>query len=598
MQEYPNMTDLASFYRIKIDDYKASLVKISKKLFLISAARLIAFLIIVASVYLFTKNGGNPALIAGILTITFFLYLVKASSSYTYEKELMQKRLSVNENELSIIHGETNSFDNGLQFQTGESYFADLDIFGAGSLFHLLNRTSTVHGATAMAATLQNPRLDPAKILEHQDAIRTFAPQAEVRELIIAKSLLHSKGASNLEVLQLWVQHPAKLVFNRYMTIARFLLPAINIVALIDCFLSGQYYFLSMTVLITWFHIGFFARYTQQEHLMVSKKEESLRQYASVLETFEKAEVNNSSVLQRLHQKCSDAHVEIRRLSALANMLDQRLNLLVNIFLNSFLMYEVQCVFALEKWKQQNSPRLAEWILAVGDIESLTGFATFAFNNPAYTYPVLRTGSLAIEGEELSHPLMRREQSISNDLSIGRPGRLMLITGSNMSGKTTFLRTVGVNTLLAQCGSPVCASKFHFTPVRIYTSIRISDSLQENTSYFMAELKRLHEIKQEIAGGVPSLILIDEILRGTNSDDKYHGSGQFMLRLLGYNCLTLFATHDLKLSELEARHPGGIENFCFESTIKNDELYFDYKIRRGVAQNRNASFLMKKMEII
>jgi DNA mismatch repair ATPase MutS len=152
--------------------------------------------------------------------------------------------------------------------------------------------------------------------------------------------------------------------------------------------------------------------------------------------------------------------------------------------------------------------------------------------------------------------------------------------------------------VLAQCGAPVCAESFSFKPVRVYTSIRISDSLQDHTSYFMAELKRLSEIKENISSLQPSLVLIDEILRGTNSEDKYFGSAQFVKKLIQYNCLTLFATHDLKLSELENEFRGVIENYCFESIIKDDDLIFDYKVIKGVAQNKNASFLMKKMNII
>ncbi len=187
---------------------------------------------------------------------------------------------------------------------------------------------------------------------------------------------------------------------------------------------------------------------------------------------------------------------------------------------------------------------------------------------------------------------------MSNNITMGKNSKLLLITGSNMSGKTTFLRTIGVNVILAQCGLPVCAETCSFTPVHIYTSIRISDSLQEHTSYFMAELKRLSEIKAAISSGEPSLVLIDEILRGTNSDDKYYGSSKLVKQLIQYNCLTLFATHDLKLSELEHEHKNEIENYCFESRIENDHLLFDYKILKGVAQNKNASFLMKKMNII
>jgi DNA mismatch repair ATPase MutS len=257
----------------------------------------------------------------------------------------------------------------------------------------------------------------------------------------------------------------------------------------------------------------------------------------------------------------------------------------------------VQVVIELEKWKLSNKEHFTKWMNCIASVETLTSFSTFAFNHPLYCYPEL-TDELSIEANALAHPLIAEKERVTNDVSLGKTSKLLLVTGSNMSGKTTYLRTIGINIVLAQCGAPVCATTFSFKPVNIYTSIRISDSLQDHTSYFMAELKRLSEIKENISSLQPSLVLIDEILRGTNSEDKYFGSAEFVKKLIQYNCLTLFATHDLKLSELEKEHEGVIENYCFESIIKDDELIFDYKVLKGVAQNKNASFLMKKMKII
>jgi DNA mismatch repair ATPase MutS len=204
--------------------------------------------------------------------------------------------------------------------------------------------------------------------------------------------------------------------------------------------------------------------------------------------------------------------------------------------------------------------------------------------------------TLFIEATRVAHPLIPAGRRVANDCSIGREERLVLITGSNMSGKTTFLRTLGVNLLMAQCGLPVCAAGFVFTPIEILTSLRIDDSLLDQTSYFMAELKKLQRIVHRLQTGASALVLIDEILRGTNSEDKTFGSAQFIRRLLQYSCLSLFATHDLTLGALEA--PGSITNYCFESVIEKDELHFNYQLQRGIARNRNASFLMKKMDII
>ena len=217
---------------------------------------------------------------------------------------------------------------------------------------------------------------------------------------------------------------------------------------------------------------------------------------------------------------------------------------------------------------------------------------------PAFVYRVSVDNDLIIEAKDLAHPLIHPGERIANDLELGRSGKLALVTGSNMSGKTTFLRTVGINLLLAQCGAPVCAASFLFKPMHLLTAIRISDSLQLHTSYFMAELKRLQSIIRYLETGAPALVLVDEILRGTNSDDKSHGSEEFIKKIISFNCVTLFATHDLTLSVMEQNFPGIVSNYCFESTIVNEELYFDYRLQPGVAKNKNASFLMKKMDII
>jgi DNA mismatch repair ATPase MutS len=254
---------------------------------------------------------------------------------------------------------------------------------------------------------------------------------------------------------------------------------------------------------------------------------------------------------------------------------------------------------ALERWKARYRDKLPEWIGAAGDIEALNSLATYAFNNPDQVYPtVSEGGELFIDAKQLAHPLIPANRCVANDFRIGLEEKLVLVTGSNMSGKTTFLRTIGVNLLLAQCGSPVCAVAFSFTPMQLLTSLRISDSLQEQTSYFMAELKKLKQIVDLLETGAPALVLIDEILRGTNSEDKTYGSEHFARKLVGYRCLALFATHDLALGALESELPGKVANFCFESVIENGDLYFNYRLQRGIARNRNASFLMKKMGII
>lgn len=591
------MNDLLSFYSRRAEIHSTALSKVKKRLFYISVLRLMTFSVFLLFTYLFFKNQETIFIAASIAFLAVFLFLIKKSADLNIGKKLLENLLFVNINEVEILQGEPNRFNNGQFAHSFESYYADLDIFGEASLYHALNRTATKVGGSALANLLKHTFTDAKTIVAQQVAIKALSQQNELREQLIAKSLINKSEEDNVDNIESWLQGEAKFLLNRWISIARYLLPVINIITLIISFYVDHYLFLITSVLITWMHLGFVSKYIQQQHNLLGKKQDVLEQYTGILQTFEVVDARDSLLLLQLQELAADAHLQVKKLSTLSNLLDQRLNLLVNLFLNSFFMYDVQVMIGLEKWKLKNKTHFSSWIECVAKIESLTSLATFAFNNPEHTYPTL-SDEFVIESTGLAHPLISKNERVKNDLLLGRTGKLLLVTGSNMSGKTTYLRTIGINVVLAQCGAPVCANAFTFMPVDIYTSIRISDSLHEHTSYFTAELKRLSQIKESISTNKPSLVLIDEILRGTNSEDKYFGSAAFVKKLIEYNALTLFATHDLKLSELEDEHIGLVENYCFESVIAGDELVFDYKVKRGVAQNKNASFLMKKMKII
>lgn len=591
------MADLISFYSLKATEYESKLQKVKTNIFYTSVLRLVSFLVTGILIYLYFKFQVNYYILLSFIFLAIFLFLVKKSSTLNATKSLLENLLFVNVNELEIVKGGMNKFDSGTSFHSNESYYADLDIFGEASLFHLINRTSTSHGSTALSQLLKHTYTEITKIREHQKALKAFATQHPLRENIIAKSLLYKFSEGNISNIQGWLNQPSIIRSNKWMAFARFAMPFLNLATLLLSLYLGHYAFLILSVLICWLHIGYFGKYIQHQHNSLGKKQEILEQYAVILKEFVDIDAGGSSILEEHKSLALGAHKQIKLLASLSNLLDQRLNILVNILLNSFLLYDVQVAMALEKWKEENKDNFQKWVGCVASIECLTSLSTFAFNHPDFCYPSFND-DLCIEAKEMAHPLIPEGERITNDISLGDPAKLLLITGSNMSGKTTYLRTLGINIVLAQCGAPVCAKTFSFRPLRIHTSIRISDSLQEHTSYFMAELKRLSEIISCITSLEPSLVLIDEILRGTNSEDKYYGSARFVEKLIRYNCLTLFATHDLKLSELANEHKNAIDNYCFESIIKNEDLIFDYKILKGVAQNKNASFLMKKMKII
>jgi hypothetical protein len=602
-----------SFYQDKITICTTRVRQVRKQRNRIALLRLIVFVALAVALYYCFSSFSFPLLFAGIVLIALFTGLVNIHFRLKDRQALWEQLLFVNNNERALQDNRPNAFPNGGDQLDSDSYLDDLDIFGPASVFHVLNRTTTSHGAIALAALLRRSLLSVQGIREQQDAVRLLAGQAEVRQLLTAKGLLSPDKAGNLHTLQNWLNTESRLYHRKGIRIAAWVLVAWNLGGILLYLDSNNYVPLLLGVLASWALTGSFTGYIAQQHLMISKRQAVLAQYSGILAVFNTADTRDSLRLQELRAHTGQAFTAIRRLSQLSAFFDQRLNVLVNIFLNSFFLYDLQCMIALEKWKEANKASFPQWIDAVGSIECLNSLATFAFNNPGYHYPEpvmpgaaseassaspVNTAPLFLSATKIAHPLIPAAERITNDFTIGRPGRLILVTGSNMSGKTTFLRTIGVNLLLAQCGAPVCAADFSFTPMQLLTSLRVSDSLQEHTSYFMAELKKLQKIIHRLQTGEPSLVLIDEILRGTNSEDKTYGSEQFIRRLIEHPCLSLFATHDLSLGQLEQELPGVIANYCFESTIEAGNLHFDYRLQRGIARNRNASFLMKKMEII
>lgn len=588
-----------AFYEEKIRWYNNAIVTLKNQISLFGILRLAVFVLCALfAYYAFTKASLPYAPLAVIFLIGFVM-LVRHALRLNERRALLKELLFVNENELQILNGGLNRLEEGKAFAEGAHYSDDLDIFGPRSLYHLLNRCSTSHGRERLAAVLKQPLFSRDEIIQRQAAVSQLAPQADLRQLIAAYGLLHKEEQGNLYSVGQWLGSGEQLDKNRLLQAARWVLPLYNIPCLFIYIATGNFIYLLAGVALGWLITGRHLKYIQQQHQLIGKKQEVLDQYADILKAFATAEAGKALLLQQLQQAAGNAYKSIGALAKLSSFFDQRLNLLVNLFLNSILLYDLHCIIALEQWKRKHREDFPQWLQVVGDIECLNALASFAFNNPSFVFPAIAQGSaITIRAQQMGHPLIGEGERVSNDFDPGTATKLLLVTGSNMSGKTTFLRTLGVNLVLAQCGAPVCADSFEFSPMQILTSIRVSDSLQEHTSYFMAELKRLQYIIEALKEGQPALVLIDEILRGTNSEDKTYGSEQYIMQLINYNCITLFATHDLALATMEETHKGVIRNYCFESVIRNDELYFDYKLQRGVAKNKNASFLMKQMGII
>jgi len=320
----------------------------------------------------------------------------------------------------------------------------------------------------------------------------------------------------------------------------------------------------------------------------------------SLVDWLEIAEFNSPHLRQLKEGMTGEgkaAGAELKELKNILDRFDLRNNIAGLLFFNSFLLWDVRQMMALNRWRERNKASAVNWFAAVAEAEVLHSFSTLHFNHGEWCFPQFSQQHFSLEGQRIGHPLLSEKQRVNNDFQLEGVAKIGLITGSNMAGKSTFLRSLGVNTVLAQTGAPVCASRFILSPVQLVSSMRIADNLAENTSTFYAELKKLRTIIEMVKAHLPVFILLDEILRGTNSYDRHKGSAALIRQLIRENAVAVIATHDVELAQIESTYPQSIENYHFDVEVEGEELYFDYKLKTGVCKSLNASILMKKIGI-
>jgi DNA mismatch repair ATPase MutS len=301
-------------------------------------------------------------------------------------------------------------------------------------------------------------------------------------------------------------------------------------------------------------------------------------------------------IKSKLKSNNKSASIEIGKLTKITEQIDNRSNPVFAILMNALMLWDLNYLFKLKEWLNSNSEEMKSWFEAVYKMETVTSLGNFHFNNPANIFPEINK-NIVLSAENLAHPLLNQESRIANNFELDSLQKFTIITGANMAGKSTFLRAVGVNLILAMSGTSVCATKFSFSPTPLFSSMRTTDSLSENESYFYSELKRLQLIVEKLKSGERLFIILDEILKGTNSKDKAEGSKSFVKQLINYQTAGIIATHDLSLCSLKDDFSSQIENSYFDVEIENDNLIFDYKLKSGICSNMNAQFLMKKMGI-
>lgn len=589
-------------YTERLSLTKGQLQQVKKQIFRISMLRLTLFIAGVAGIYFFFSQ--TPLLIICIcLTFLPLFILVKIHNRFFIRKEWLETQARIIQEELQALSGDYSSFEDGKEYVNPEHpYSFDLDIFGRRSLFQSINRTCTFFGKDRLAKWLQNHLHKKTSIEKRQEMVREISEHTLFREQFRVAGLVHHGQSSDAEKIQAWSQSPAQYLHAGWVKAFIWGVPVINSLLLITSLIGWTSFSclgLSFGIfLVLSFGIIKRATYIQETY---GKQLKSLNGYARLIALAKAEDWKSAGMLELMERFNLNGQSPVQALQQLSKELDRldlRNNQFLYVLLEGSIFFQLQEIVRIERWKVRYGQHISEWLETVGELDALCSLGTFAYNHPQYTYPELTEKPFCFLATQMGHPLMPVSQCVKNDANIPSRPFFLIITGANMAGKSTYLRTIGVNYLLACVGAPVCCERLKLHPNQLITSLRTSDSLSDNESYFFAELKRLKRIIDLLNQGQQLFIILDEILKGTNSMDKQKGSFDLIRQFMQLKANGIIATHDLLLGSLIKQFPEEIRNYCFEADIKDNELTFSYKLREGVAQNMNACFLMKKMGII
>jgi len=590
------MQNSLDFYKNQLESHQSKSRDLFKTLSLYSILRLSVFVLTGIGIY-FTFKQWQTALAIGILGVAIFLFLLSKYTDLKLERQRYKRLVKINEEEIAIASGNFYERADGSEFQNPKHFYSlDIDLFGIGSFFQFTNRTNIKEGTQRFADSLLANKI--TNIPKRQEAIKELAEQPEWYQNYWAI-------AQGVEV-----EHSAKKIIKWLKDYKPFLSTTWFYITIVFSILSLVIAGLAITEIIPvgflgyWLLLGLgitvkFLKKINELAQHSSKTKKTFRQYALLLNQIE-TKIFSSELLQEQQQKIQlegqKASAIFAKFSKHIDTLDNRNNLISAIFGNGYFLSDIRQTYYIENWIITYANKVEDWFEVVTFFDTYNSFGNYAFNHQQFTYPIITSEAHTFLASELGHPLLQEDKRIDSDLEL-KNQQFFIVTGANMAGKSTFLRTVALHIVMSNVGLPVCAKRSKYKPIKLVTSMRTTDSLTHDSSYFFSELTRLKFIVDTIELDDSYFIILDEILKGTNSTDKAIGSRKFVEKLVKLNATGIIATHDLSLTEIESQLEA-VKNYYFDAQIVNDELYFDYKLKQGVCQNMNASFLLKKMDIV
>lgn len=589
------MSNPREFYLHRIKTFDSKAKQLQKKLQISSLARLLIFVSTLGAVYL-VKESVYSIVAVVLVGSSIFIGVLLRHTKLVYQKKKALIKKDINSIELQILDRNYSQLPSGSSFNDEKhAYCNDIDLFGKNSFYQYSNRCCLQEGRLAYANLLKENSI--GQIIEKQEAIKELGALPEWRQEYMATAKL-IKSEYTASGLIRWMEDyrvflPKKL---RYIPLGFSLISGLLWISFALALIPGFFLF-------TWFIVGLGISgiYLQKINSLsqaITKVQDALKQHQQLLKQIQTKSFTSEllkSKRDELIRNNKDASKALLRFYRFLDALDQRNNLIVGIALNGFLLWDLRLVYNIETWIEENKKDLEIWVETMVLFDVYNSLGNFAFNHPSYHYPHLTSGKTVIKATNLGHPLLDPKESVVNDFVI-KQQQFFIITGANMAGKSTFLRTISLFIVMSNIGLPVYADYAEYNPIKLITSMRTIDSLSSKESYFYAELKRLKFIVENIAEE-QYFVLLDEILKGTNSKDKAAGSMKFVKKLVNSGVVGITATHDLSLCTIADEEPR-VKNYYFDAQIQDDELYFDYRFKEGICSNMNASFLLEKMKIV
>jgi len=564
------------YYQKQIDHYTARLKQIKKRRNLITLAKLLTFGYMIFLIYLLINHSTQPLLLLGIGAILVFIFLTLWDSQIIYRQHLIEELLRINTLESDYLAGNFSALDQGERFNDpAHPYAHDLDLFGEDSLFQHLNRTVTFSGTQKLVSWLLSLSKDPEVIHSRQQAAEELCAEPEWCQHFRAAGALHPTQALDAVILK---SGPTESpFFSKHSTVRLILWIANTIVIVSWAVTSFTPLPFSISLVLSLLQLSALALYIKKinaYHQRLNLFLKTISNYLPLVRLIHDQSFR-SPYLQKIRHSLftpeSNSLQALTQLHRIQNSLDQRGNIVIAFILNGLYLKDFHTLLRLDHWRKEYGPDIETWTDVLSEADALISMANYRFNHPAYCLPVICQDRL-LDTEEIGHPLLKSERNVTNDFSIRSLHQIAIVTGANMAGKSTFLRTIGINLILAQSGNVVCSRYFAFQPMTLFTSMRTTDSLSKDTSYFHAELLRLQQLVNIAQQEDKVFIILDEMLKGTNSVDKLNGSLAFLKRILSYPISGLVATHDLALGELADDFPEHFFNVCFEIVHSGSQI--------------------------